>query len=913
MIINKRYITAFSKTQPFVALATKSMIFDPTFSLKSELVLANYMTGKEYPPVTTDLKFCKILWCETPTASYLAAGHENGIISIYELKDEGLVLLKTKTYMEEDITALEYLPSKAVLVAGSCKGKIIFWTLTNLEKEYSLDIPLSVHITSIAWNPKTTKILCVGTNDGSIKVLDIKKNSVLMTLSSKDISEIKKIEWDSSNTILLVMSDREYLSTFDLSNDSVSRIGNHPQPLIGFHNDMIVSKNLIEHGQVKINIKDAFDCSISLKDPVIALSYFSGSTEILHVPKLAKKLPFFRKNNLVFTCGSTDSQSSNLSNLNDRLSVRQIVVENVGVDEKSDDFYSELRAMVQRSAKKEEIADFLIENAGSAQINTDGKIQVDLDDKTNLSIVKGDISSIKQSDKKIDISYLCAVLEQDSAVLREITDFQLLFVLSRIMNDYSALNEIQNPRILSAICLYNDISNFKKSDSSSGNEAMAILCHINKDINGYIDSKVGQGENYLANMSKIEKAINDLRDFIPDSLTLESKCVVDYFWYKVFKGEYDDVKMLNILDKNVEFYKRAASGLVAGLNSMHIESGTRRPPLHVSKVGEVQPMQSSFARKTAEIENAPGNPSFAQRPGMGGSAVSSLYGGARTGQGHPATASQVNMRGIPPSPGAVSESMQPQLAGHGMPGRGIPLPHANMPQPSISTPSRAPPIPQPGAAPGRIPGRIPPAGMPSPQINPMINQVPRVPMGNTQKPSQNIPAVGNRPEGIPQMSKMPPMGRMPSRVPVDTLSRQPSPNMAPRPAPPNTNPSFASPHSLNFVPRPDASSNTQQASLDGQSIVNQFDLLIATLREKAALKNSLIIRQRKNQCLQALESYGFVNKSTIPPSLLETMDLINRRVETVDSRLKPDIDMIISQQDDCVWLKAVAELIKMLY
>ena len=273
MIINKRCISAFLPSQPFVAMATKSKLIDNSFSMTSELILVNYMTEKIYPSITTDQKFCKILWCETAEASYLVAGHENGIISVYELREEGLVLIKSKAYMDEDITALEYLPSKSMLVAGSYRGKIMFLTLSNMDKDYILDIPLSMHITAIAWNPKVTKILGVGSAEGIIKVLDIKKNTVVMTINNKEINEVKELKWDGENiTKLKVMGDKGYIITFDLSNDSVSRMGNQQEDLIGFYKNIFISKNTIESGSSKISIKDAFDCSISSRDPVVALS-----------------------------------------------------------------------------------------------------------------------------------------------------------------------------------------------------------------------------------------------------------------------------------------------------------------------------------------------------------------------------------------------------------------------------------------------------------------------------------------------------------------------------------------------------------------------------------------------------------------------------------------------------------------
>ena len=94
-----------------------------------------------------------------------------------------------------------------------------------------------------------------------------------MTINNKEINEVKELKWDGENiTKLKVMGDKGYIITFDLSNDSVSRMGNQQEDLIGFYKNIFISKNTIESGSSKISIKDAFDCSISSRDPVVALS-----------------------------------------------------------------------------------------------------------------------------------------------------------------------------------------------------------------------------------------------------------------------------------------------------------------------------------------------------------------------------------------------------------------------------------------------------------------------------------------------------------------------------------------------------------------------------------------------------------------------------------------------------------------
>ena len=878
MIINKRCITAFSKTHPFIAIATKSKLFDPSFSLTSELVLINYITGKFYPPVTTDLKFCKILWCETQTTSYLAAGHENGIISIYERTEEGLVLVKTKTFMDEDITALDFLPSKAVLAAGSSKGKIIFWTITNLDKDYKLDIPLSVHITAIAWNPKVTKILCIGTLDGSIKVLDIKKNSVIMTLNSKDFTEVKKIEWDNeNNTKLLVMSEKGYLNAFDLSNDSVSRVGSHSEPLIGFHENILVSKNLIENGRNLIKIKDSFDCSISSKDSIIALSYFDGTTEILPLPTFKKKIPFFRKNNLII--------SYKANNLSGDLLVFKINIKSQQTGIEKDKSYAELIQVMKTPENKKEIADFLLKNFDQVDpkyLNQEmmhNLVSVDLNDKLSVDFIKGDFTGLKDSEKNIKFSYLCPILESDVNGLENIKDFQVMFILSKILNNYSCLSKLENPRILASILLYNNINDY--SILSGCKEALILRGLLNRNINEYINNRIFIGENYMKNMSQIEDVIMESLDFeTTHSAVIDSKFAVEYFWFKVFNDKFEDVKDLKIKDKNVEFYILKNTEVAQKLSNMNIKQSSER----ISSYNTAQFGMTS----SAGLNEAYG------------------LGSASLNRFTPAT----NI----PNQNIVSNTVRQPVS---IPLQNVVRQPVNIPQQNVvrqtnisaNIPSSS--IPQPPKPVARQAVASQPFGT-RPQTSSMSQQFSNI---NAPTPSSVRGTMSN----IPQFSGV----TQPNPPSAVSSIPQPSPPSATRVMPNSAIPQPKSP-AMAMAPKPVSNAFAGQTyppksasygdnSLNTVEIVRNFNSLVESLKAKAATKNSLIIKQRKNQCLNALSCYDTIDKSTIPFSLLEIMDMLNKRLEIIDERLKLDVDLIVDRQGDCVWLKAVSELVKMLY
>ncbi|KAI5168736.1 protein transport protein SEC31 [Pancytospora epiphaga] len=886
MIINKSCISAFSRTRPFVALATKSKLFDPSFSLTSELILANYMTGKVYPPTTTDLKFCKLLWCETEAASYLVSGHENGVISLYELTEEGLVLVRSNEYMDGDVTALEYLPSKSVLVAGSSNGKIIFWTLTDLDKEYKLDIPISAHITAIAWNAKVPKILCVGTADGSIKVLDIKKNSVIMTLSNKDITEVRAMEWDSTlSTKLLVMSDRPYLTIFDLSTDSVTHVGNHPDSLIGFKDDILASKNVIEKGDTKINIKETFDISFSPRDSVVAVSYADGTTEVLSIPVMPRRMPFFRRRHLIFTLGAVSAQKGVLTDIDTSLVSKKIILPKEASENGSEGFYKEMVKMVRESKSNTDIAQFLLEKAAGAEEDSEASITVDLNDDEILSIVKGDLEFLKDSRKNVALCHIYAVLTGKVENLRNIDDLAAILVLSKIANDYSSLVNIKNSRILAAIALFHDILRDPSlyTNACHKQEFIAICSLVSKDFGKYIDSRMGLCEYHLGNLGNVNHVMLDLGDFVTGDVKLTSQCLVDYFWYKVFQGEYDDVKDLNIIDEDVEYYNRVMQG--------HIDQITNA----TSNLGKTPTFTSTVPRFTRVTE------SRIDREGT------SVWPGAT---GVPITPSQVTNN--------ASIYNQPQDYSGRQVSKAVPAPFASKISAGPVTPVGGCPV-QPAVQQRPV---IPAPSKVRPEYSPVTHKAtlksPNMIQPNFSFPSGSMrSSITRPPAGVvppaPASMGYPPVG-IPSKTALEGFSRQKSSgaNAVPMPSvkPVSTLPYSQIPTALEQL----HVTNTQISTpVDAVAIVKRFDSLVSMIRERAAAKNSLIIKQRKNQHLNALGVYDTINKSAIPVGVLETMDTICLRMETPDITIKSDIDAIVSKQNDCIWLKAFSDLVKLLY
>lgn len=858
MEINKRCISAFAEKEPFVALATKSKLFDPSFSLTSELILVNYISGKVYPALTTDMKFCKIRWCEFDKSSYLVAGHENGMISIYNKTDDGLVLLKSKQCMEDDVTALDFLSTKGVLVAGSSKGKIIFWTLSNLDKEYALDIPVSGSISSIAWNPKVSKILCVGTTDGNIKVLDIKKNSVIMTLNSKEFTEVKHLEWDlENNTKLNVMSEKGYVTVFDLSNDSVSKFGNHSDQLIGFSKDVVVSKTKIEVNGTFMAIKDSFDCAISKRDPVIALSCASGSTDIISIPVVKKHAPFCGFSRFIV---SPDGLFE-IKIVNDR-----DVPEN-------NPFYGSLINLVSNGKSIEEIAQFLLDNSSSAPSdNSTANVEAKVDDPIDMDFIKGKIEKLSDCDIPMNLNLMNCLFTKDTSVLSKVNDFKILYVFSRLLNDFSLLSKISNPRVLAAFLLYH--KDKTSLDLLSGSkEGLTIKSIIAKDFGQYIDFRIPSSMSYLSKMKFLESLVKDIQPYIKGQI--KSKKLSEYFWYKIFMDEMDKVKDLEISDPDIQYYLKA---------HRQPESSQRIQPLStIGHTSEISERIKSMDIKSSDLSSSiPLNPS-----------VSSLPRSNHTTTGQPSVQiPTMPQRNIFTS-SAIPKPLSPRQQSH------IQFPSSTMN--SSNPPLSVPQFPSSSSIYGN-----PPSSASQPQINYPANTGYNIPHSSSNVEIPKPPMTAPIHSSFSMPPKSPYSGSIPQR-PAGFPSQQSFGGNFPQ-----RQPSIPQVQAVSS-PRPNSQSISSPEIGNASEIISRFDELVTEVKHKASLNNSLILRQRKIQCMNALNSYDSIDKNSIPSGVLHTMNLITKRFFSPGENMKNDLSILVEGFNDIVWLKAIVELIKMVY
>ncbi|KAM0680612.1 Methylosome protein 50 [Glugoides intestinalis] len=868
MEVNKRCISSFAKKKPFVALATKSKLFDPTFSLTSELILIDYMQGKTYPALVTELKFCKLIWCEFGNNSYLVAGHENGFISVYNLDDNGLTLLKSKQCVEDDITAFDFLPSKAVLVAGSSKGKIIFWTLSNLEKEYALDIPVSGSITSIAWNQKVSKILCVGTVDGAIKVLDIKKNSVIMTLNNKEFTEARHIEWDTeNNTKLNVMSEKGYITVFDLSNDMITRFGSHPEPIIGFYQNIIVSKNQIEVGGTFMETEDCFECAVSKRDPVVALSYCRGSTGIVSIPVIKKKLPFCGISRYIITPSSKF----------------EIKVVNTAEAPEEDPFYRSFIQLVHESTDSNEIAEFLLKNTEGIpkeNLNLSLGIEIDLKDTFSLELIKGNLGDLKNSNVNVKLGLLDSIISKSTAGFSEIKDFRVLYVFCRLLGDYRHLAELSNPRILAAILIYNNITDFDILANSKEGEILKAV--LTKNYGQYLDCKIPHGLSYMKKMKTLESVISDIDQYI--TAPVQSKKLSEYFWYQLFVNDLKSVENLQVNDANVRYYQKmhTSQGLDGRLKAINLKNETKQASTPFTPTQAHAPIQQSYPGRP--LNNAVLTPApYPTRNPI--SQPNQIFPGIKSSpsvatQPLPISSSQVQF--AQPKIKAPSSYTQPSFKAATQPS------YQPTPQPSFGNASQPSFVSQPKSP---YSGPIPQAGFPQKPSS----SIPIPQAGFPQKPSSSIPI----PQ--PRISYPSPPAQ---KIPVSPY-QQATPQ---RPIAPST-----ASNAQQQVQDGTSDASSQTLMENSENIITSFNMLITQVKQKAASNTSLILRQRKQQYLNAIAGYESINRGSISAPFLHAMDLVSKRFFLGGENLKNDLGIIADNFSDIVWLKATVELIKMVY
>ncbi|OQS55054.1 sec31 [Ecytonucleospora hepatopenaei] len=583
--INKNTISDFADSVPLVALATKSKLFDTSFSSTSELILFHLKT-KAQTITKSEHKFCKVKWCEMEEDIFLAAGHEDGFISIYKVVNNNFELIVCKQYMRnnDDIIGIDFFPAKKMICVISNTGKILFLNLTDL-KEYFLEINIDSP-TCISWNKKVSKILAIGTNKGGVKLVDIKKNSVI--ISSDGFQTIKNVMWDSNTpTKLLIQSEKQSITEHELSNDLKLEKENYGSEIISFNNEKIVISEFIIDVNTNAKFPIPLSTSVSLGKNHACLHLKDGTTEILSIPKLPVRKGFFRIENKIFTGKNVFVVGAE----------HVVDEENTGNEDVDSSFYDNLK-----DQKGTEIYKFLIENASSIPPcfqgkHTENKISVDLDNKEHLALVTGDFSVLKNCKEKVEIGFLVSLLNNDTSAVSKATSFSQLIIMSKLLNNYSMLTKISNSRVLAAIILCNnlDINILNETDREG-----KIIKGILTNDNSIISDRIVLNDNFYQNLGKIKKYLGGL------SSPIESDYLSEYFWFMVAQGKYEEVKNLCVNDLLINNYKESKN-VVCAFKNVHVSRNSNNFPN--SQQGNFISQKSavkSFSPATGRIQQPSG-------------------------------------------------------------------------------------------------------------------------------------------------------------------------------------------------------------------------------------------------------------------------------------------------------------------
>ena len=856
--INKNTISTFLHGRPLIALATKSKIFDTSFSSTSELTLYNYK-NKTQNVYKNEHKFCKIIWCHIADGTFLIAGHENGFISCYKLEDEELELLYCKQVMKngDDVIDIDYYSQKKMICAISNTGRTLFMNILG-QKEYFIDITVS-EPSCITWNKKVSKILAIGTKSGCVKLIDIKKNSVI--ISSESYGTVKKLIWDDEiPTKMYVLSDKNVITEHELSNDIMQEQKCYGEKLITFNKDYVVTSEFIidMSTDIRLGVKDILSCSLGQN--VACLHHKDGATEIINIPKMPIRRGFCRFENKIFTGKKVFTIAS-------KKIIDDSNVKNEGVD---DTFYDELKNMDIST-----IPDYLLQHANEIpqcyqSKNTKNKIDVDLNNKIHCDIINGNYESLSNSNEKVDMKLLCAILNKDKKVLALTNTFEEVMIMSRLLEDVSVLGRISNSRILAAILLKNQLDiNILSSSDKEGRILKGIILKNNE----VIGDRIVLSDNFYENLAKIKKYLVNL------DTPIESDYLSEYFWYMISQGKFDEVENLKVNDSKIQRFiqakKNRETNNYAAINSTMQQRTIRQPMMN---------QQTPVVGRQPVIK-APSmnNPLFANR--------------------------------MVPGPNKTPQ----QSINQGMPNR---MMTPQMPQrPPMQQPNQNPlrsstsPVPQRFAGPAQtnIPQRNPigtPGMMSRPMPRPNNQGFPTPPSTPLQRPGM----MNNQGPMRPQMGGMMP-GSTPNVQGISNKIQAMKPPMMQKPPIVNNSMSnimrnvSSSMNNLSNMPGSQASSAMN--NLDVPRILNEFDQLINQVKQRVAMKNSILLNQKKTKFLNGLDTYVAVDKNTLSPDVLNAMDTLIQRMSHPDNNLKFDLDKM---NLSCTgWLKSLIELIKIGY
>ncbi len=295
-MINKRCITAFSPAEPLCVFGSKSKLFDPTFSLTSELTLCEHNTGVLRPPLLVANRFNNLRWC---TRDIVFGTQENCAVSAYRVDtalDTGIELVyENADLFDGDVLGLDYAPDKKLVVCGA-KTKLLLFALDALKQPFNSGIAVDDDILSLNFN-KVNRILAVGTTK-NLLIFDMKQKKEILKIKKENVTAVS-FSKGKSTSLVFVSSDEVFV--FDLLSDELTSIAKNR---IGFcQADVLVlyGKNEVDVFDYDFRrvsatpVDDVFDLRVSeYNSDIFSLSHLKGSVEFADKARFCNDQVFFR-------------------------------------------------------------------------------------------------------------------------------------------------------------------------------------------------------------------------------------------------------------------------------------------------------------------------------------------------------------------------------------------------------------------------------------------------------------------------------------------------------------------------------------------------------------------------------------------------------------------------------------------
>ncbi|ELA46955.1 hypothetical protein VCUG_01574 [Vavraia culicis subsp. floridensis] len=347
MLLKSRYLS--SLTHEYIALGTKSKLFDPTFSNDSELIIVNLKTNEKIKR-EMDGRFNDILVVDNMVICALE--QDMVIYRIASMVEEQLDeidnskstrSLECVLSIKVVVNALSYSQKRNMLLLAA--DKLILLDL-NTFKSYNVGI--TGRANSISYNKKVNHIIaaCI---DNQLLIYDIKKKEEVI---NKKFPNLRRVEWHPhTSTYLFIQGDG--LSVLDLSSDKLTKICEECTGFLVMDDFLYIwdqnCLKMFEHGEgarmqnVKTDllnymgeyvVSDLFHFNTNGR--LAVLSLLSGSTTVLANSSLFYVRPplnCYLKNNTVFyTCDKEIRMKKIHARLNKVEKDVQELLANVGRD-----------------------------------------------------------------------------------------------------------------------------------------------------------------------------------------------------------------------------------------------------------------------------------------------------------------------------------------------------------------------------------------------------------------------------------------------------------------------------------------------------------------------------------------------------------------------------------------------------